>query len=143
MRVDDDIYIHGERLDRFLSKLNHSEALYIGKYLLLITNFWWNANYFFRSTDTWAAFGLYLKNLIILQTHQIPVKLILSVSSFLQGYSFWGTGAIVTGCSSCRHQWLLSDSNPGPTGCKPSVLTTKPRLLSICFLLKKNKYFDS
>ena len=46
-----------------------------------------------------------------------------------QGYSFWGTGAIVTGCTSCRPQWLLADLNPAPAGNKPSFLTTKPRLL--------------
>ena len=37
--------------------------------------------------------------------------------------------AIMTRRSSCRHQWLLSDSNIGPAGYKPSALTTKPRLL--------------
>ena len=35
----------------------------------------------------------------------------------------------MTGCSSSRHQRLLLDSNPGPAGYKPSVLTTKTMLL--------------
>ena len=43
------------------------------------------------------------------------------------GMFLWGTGAIMTGCSSCRRQWHLSDSNPWPAGYKPSALTTQPR----------------
>ena len=50
--------------------------------------------------------------------------------------SYWGTGAIVPGCPSCRHQWLLSDLNPGPAGCNPNVLTTKPWLLPLIWFIK-------
>ena len=44
----------------------------------------------------------------------------------------------MTGCPSCRHQCLLSDSNPGPSGYKPSVLTTEPRLLPLVLPKKSN-----
>ena len=43
----------------------------------------------------------------------------------------------MTGCSSCRHQWLLLDSNAGPVGYKSSVLTTKPPLLPTNSVLYK------
>ena len=67
--------------------------------------------------------------------YQTLVRLIdcqLALSSRVM--SFWGTVAIVTGCSSCRHQWPLWDSNPGPVGYKPSVLTTKPWMILFKFL---------
>lgn len=31
MRVDDDVYIHPERLSKFLASLNHTKALYLGE----------------------------------------------------------------------------------------------------------------
>ena len=34
----------------------------------------------------------------------------------------------MTGCSSCYHQWLLSDSNLGPAGYMCCARTNKPRL---------------
>jgi len=30
MRVDDDVYVNGDKLDAFLNSLNYSQALYIG-----------------------------------------------------------------------------------------------------------------
>ena len=45
--------------------------------------------------------------------------------------SLKGTGAIVTGCSFHRHQWILLDSNPGPVGYKSNALTTRPWLLPV------------
>ena len=38
----------------------------------------------------------------------------------LAGLFLWGAG-----CSSCRHQWLLSDSNPGPAGYKTNAPYTR------------------
>ena len=64
------------------------------------------------------------KHFFAVDSHQTLVRLMACKTPFLQGYSYWGTGAIVTGCSSCRHQWILSDLNPWPVGYKPSLLTT-------------------
>ena len=43
------------------------------------------------------------------------------------GLLLWDTEDIMTKCSSCHHQWLLSEPNPGLVDYKPSALTFKPR----------------
>lgn len=37
MRVDDDVYIRGDKLTNFLSKLNSSETLFIGEFNRICT----------------------------------------------------------------------------------------------------------
>ena len=87
-------------------------SLYLS--LSLVTD--WKHIYGWPSTSNYL-FGRYL-------SPQIPVRLIAcQLPLFCRVMSCWGTGAIVTGCSSCRHQWLLSDSNPGPIRVTSPVLS--------------------